>query len=168
MKPDEAFNALQRQELMHKFVEIGKVLLTWAILKNVDMVSFVSCRKKWLLVPQYLELQGGCEVDSWSYSFTGRSCCLLRTCFNKQFWAPLWRTGQQSQPCTRWFPGSNLVGAPTFRTTFPLTKRFNNHARFKIVCIKNPLPQINKKTLSAQQYCPLQAVQLLLQTNLDH
>lgn len=39
MKPEEAFNALQRQELMHKFVEIGKVLLTWAILKNVDMVS---------------------------------------------------------------------------------------------------------------------------------
>lgn len=38
MKPDEAFNALQRQELHHKFVEIGKVLLTWAILKNVDMV----------------------------------------------------------------------------------------------------------------------------------
>ena len=39
MKPEEAFNALQRQELLHKFVEIGKVLLTWAILKNVDMVS---------------------------------------------------------------------------------------------------------------------------------
>ncbi|XP_020299995.1 protein unc-80 homolog isoform X4 [Pseudomyrmex gracilis] len=38
MKPEDAFNALQRQELMHKFVEIGKVLLTWAILKNVDMV----------------------------------------------------------------------------------------------------------------------------------
>jgi len=39
MKPEEAFNGLQRQELLHKFVEIGKVLLTWAILKNVDMVS---------------------------------------------------------------------------------------------------------------------------------
>ncbi|EFN65650.1 Uncharacterized protein KIAA1843 [Camponotus floridanus] len=38
MKPEDAFNALQKQELMHKFVEIGKVLLTWAILKNVDMV----------------------------------------------------------------------------------------------------------------------------------
>ncbi|KYN10340.1 Protein unc-80 like protein, partial [Trachymyrmex cornetzi] len=38
MKQEDAFNALQRQELMHKFVEIGKVLLTWAILKNVDMV----------------------------------------------------------------------------------------------------------------------------------
>ncbi|KAJ8947309.1 hypothetical protein NQ318_004561 [Aromia moschata] len=38
MKPDIAFNALQNQELLHKFVEIGKVLLTWAILKNVDMV----------------------------------------------------------------------------------------------------------------------------------
>jgi hypothetical protein len=39
MKPEDAFNALQKQELLHKFVEIGKVLLTWAILKNVDMVS---------------------------------------------------------------------------------------------------------------------------------
>ncbi|XP_059612441.1 protein unc-80 homolog isoform X4 [Phlebotomus argentipes] len=38
MKPEEAFYALQKQELMRKFVEIGKVHLTWAILKNVDMV----------------------------------------------------------------------------------------------------------------------------------
>ncbi|CAH0559503.1 unnamed protein product [Brassicogethes aeneus] len=38
MKPETAFDALQKQELLHKFVEIGKVLLTWAILKNVDMV----------------------------------------------------------------------------------------------------------------------------------
>ncbi|XP_038219466.1 protein unc-80 homolog isoform X2 [Zerene cesonia] len=38
MEPEEAFNKLQQQELLHKFVEIGKVLLTWAILKNVDMV----------------------------------------------------------------------------------------------------------------------------------
>lgn len=42
MKPEEAFKGLQRQELIHKFVEIGKVLLTWAILKNVDMVSAIS------------------------------------------------------------------------------------------------------------------------------
>lgn len=41
MKPEEAFNGLQRQELIHKFVEIGKVLLTWAILKNVDMVIYL-------------------------------------------------------------------------------------------------------------------------------
>ncbi|XP_073952386.1 unc80, NALCN channel complex subunit isoform X3 [Choristoneura fumiferana] len=38
MEPDDAFNKLQQQELLSKFVEIGKVLLTWAILKNVDMV----------------------------------------------------------------------------------------------------------------------------------
>ncbi|XP_050309913.1 protein unc-80 homolog isoform X2 [Anthonomus grandis grandis] len=38
MEPEEAFHALQKQELVHKFVESGKVLLTWAILKNVDMV----------------------------------------------------------------------------------------------------------------------------------
>jgi protein unc-80 len=38
MRPEEAYKALQRQELIKKFVEIGKVHLTWAILKNVDMV----------------------------------------------------------------------------------------------------------------------------------
>ncbi|KAJ8665380.1 hypothetical protein QAD02_007042, partial [Eretmocerus hayati] len=38
MKPEDAFKALQEQELVHKFTEIGKVMLTWAILKNVDMV----------------------------------------------------------------------------------------------------------------------------------
>lgn len=41
MKPEDAFRALQKQELNHKFVEIGKVLLTWAILKNVDMVLLI-------------------------------------------------------------------------------------------------------------------------------
>lgn len=38
MRTEEAFSALQKQELIKKFVEIGKVHLTWAILKNVDMV----------------------------------------------------------------------------------------------------------------------------------
>ncbi|EDW38859.1 GL13705 [Drosophila persimilis] len=38
MRPEESFLALQKQELSKKFVEIGKVHLTWAILKNVDMV----------------------------------------------------------------------------------------------------------------------------------
>lgn len=41
MEPDEAFQKLQEQELLQKFVEIGKVLLTWAILKNVDMVRML-------------------------------------------------------------------------------------------------------------------------------
>ena len=38
MRTTEAFDALQKQELVKKFMEIGKVHLTWAILKNVDMV----------------------------------------------------------------------------------------------------------------------------------
>lgn len=40
MRAPVARAALQRQELLHKFLEIGKVHLTWAILKNVDMVIF--------------------------------------------------------------------------------------------------------------------------------
>lgn len=50
MPTQEAFNALQQQELVKKFVEIGKVHLTWAILKNVDMVinqcSFANFKVK--------------------------------------------------------------------------------------------------------------------------
>lgn len=42
MPPNEAFHALQKHELVKKFVEIGKVHLTWAILKNVDMVSLLT------------------------------------------------------------------------------------------------------------------------------
>lgn len=41
MKSNDAFDALQNQELVKKFVEIGKVHLTWAILKNVDMVILI-------------------------------------------------------------------------------------------------------------------------------
>jgi len=33
MRPEESFLALQKQELTKKFVEIGKVHLTWAILR---------------------------------------------------------------------------------------------------------------------------------------
>ncbi|KAG7310085.1 hypothetical protein JYU34_004625 [Plutella xylostella] len=38
LPPEQAFERLQHQELLLKFRETGKVLLTWAILKNVDMV----------------------------------------------------------------------------------------------------------------------------------
>ncbi|KAF4517233.1 hypothetical protein B566_EDAN005287 [Ephemera danica] len=41
MRPEEAYNALQKSALTLKFVEIGKVMLTWAILKNVDMFMWV-------------------------------------------------------------------------------------------------------------------------------
>lgn len=41
MRAPVARAALQRQELLHKFLEIGKVHLTWAILKNVDMVNYL-------------------------------------------------------------------------------------------------------------------------------
>lgn len=49
MEPDEAFQKLQEQELLQKFVEIGKVLLTWAILKNVDMVCTCILYLIWTL-----------------------------------------------------------------------------------------------------------------------
>lgn len=59
MKPDKAFNALQKQELVHKFVEIGKVLLTWAILKNVDMV--INFNFNLNLYSTYTFLEGGAK-----------------------------------------------------------------------------------------------------------
>ena len=37
-KPQEAYNELQAQCFGLKFVEMGKVMLTWGILKNVNQV----------------------------------------------------------------------------------------------------------------------------------
>ncbi|XP_025829365.1 protein unc-80 homolog [Agrilus planipennis] len=72
MQPENAFNALQKQELVHKFVEIGKVLLTWAILKNVDMVvqRVVFLHEELMKLPSFprkalesdLELYKGGEI----------------------------------------------------------------------------------------------------------
>lgn len=78
MKPEDAFNALQRQELVHKFVEIGKVLLTWAILKNVDMVvqRVVFLHEELMKLPSFprkaleadLDLYKGGEIGRVSYN----------------------------------------------------------------------------------------------------
>lgn len=50
MEPEEAYNALQKQAFILKYVEIGKVLLTWAILKNVDMVGLKTVKFKRVLI----------------------------------------------------------------------------------------------------------------------
>lgn len=88
MKPDDAFNLLQQQELMHKFVEIGKVLLTWAILKNVDMVvqRVVFLHEELMKLPSFprkaleanLELYKGGEIGRvriWMFDFS--SCVII-------------------------------------------------------------------------------------------
>ncbi|XP_023318464.1 protein unc-80 homolog isoform X2 [Trichogramma pretiosum] len=65
MEPEEAFNALQREELTHKFVEIGKVLLTWAILKNVDMVvqRVVFLHEELMKLPSFPRKALECDLD---------------------------------------------------------------------------------------------------------
>ena len=77
MEPEEAFNALQREEFTQKFVEIGKVLLTWAILKNVDMVvqRVVFLHEELMKLPSFprkaldsnLELYKGGELGKVSF-----------------------------------------------------------------------------------------------------
>lgn len=77
MKPEESFLALQKQELSKKFVEIGKVHLTWAILKNVDMVvqRVVFLHEELMKLPAFprkalevdLDLHHGGEYGKVSY-----------------------------------------------------------------------------------------------------
>lgn len=38
MEPDAAYDALQRQAFTLKLLEIGKVLMSWSILKRPDQV----------------------------------------------------------------------------------------------------------------------------------
>ncbi|XP_011346095.1 protein unc-80 homolog isoform X3 [Ooceraea biroi] len=74
MKPEDAFNALQRQELVHKFVEIGKVLLTWAILKNVDMVvqRVVFLHEELMKLPSFPRKALEADLDLYKGGEVGR------------------------------------------------------------------------------------------------
>lgn len=76
MKPEDAFNALQRQELVHKFVEIGKVLLTWAILKNVDMVvqRVVFLHEELMKLPSFPRKALEADLDLYKGGEIGRVC----------------------------------------------------------------------------------------------
>ncbi|KAI5728949.1 hypothetical protein M8J77_023574 [Diaphorina citri] len=74
LKTDEAFNALQQQELLHKFIEIGKVLLTWAILKNVDMVvqRVVFLHEELMKLPSFPRKALDTDLDLYKGGIMGR------------------------------------------------------------------------------------------------
>ncbi|XP_061939228.1 protein unc-80 homolog isoform X3 [Apis cerana] len=90
MKPEDAFNALQRQELVHKFVEIGKVLLTWAILKNVDMVvqRVVFLHEELMKLPSFPRRALEADLDLYKGGEIGRELLGLDV-MHKFMWVKL-------------------------------------------------------------------------------
>ncbi|XP_065337258.1 protein unc-80 homolog isoform X7 [Cloeon dipterum] len=74
MEPEEAYNALQKQAFILKFVEIGKVLLTWAILKNVDMVvqRVVFLHEELMKLPSFPRKALESELDLYKGGEMGR------------------------------------------------------------------------------------------------
>ncbi|CAK9824157.1 Protein unc-80 homolog [Anthophora retusa] len=90
MKPEDAFNALQRQELLHKFVEIGKVLLTWAILKNVDMVvqRVVFLHEELMKLPSFPRRALEADLDLYKGGEIGRELLGLDV-MHKFMWVKL-------------------------------------------------------------------------------
>ncbi|XP_043521274.1 protein unc-80 homolog isoform X3 [Frieseomelitta varia] len=90
MKPEDAFNALQRQELIHKFVEIGKVLLTWAILKNVDMVvqRVVFLHEELMKLPSFPRRALEADLDLYKGGEIGRELLGLDV-MHKFMWVKL-------------------------------------------------------------------------------
>ncbi|KOC65753.1 Protein unc-80 like protein, partial [Habropoda laboriosa] len=90
MKPEDAFNTLQRQELIHKFVEIGKVLLTWAILKNVDMVvqRVVFLHEELMKLPSFPRRALEADLDLYKGGEIGRELLGLDV-MHKFMWVKL-------------------------------------------------------------------------------
>ncbi|XP_031838289.1 unc80, NALCN channel complex subunit isoform X8 [Nomia melanderi] len=90
MKPEDAYNALQRQELVHKFVEIGKVLLTWAILKNVDMVvqRVVFLHEELMKLPSFPRRALEADLDLYKGGEIGRELLGLDV-MHKFMWVKL-------------------------------------------------------------------------------
>ncbi|XP_029661672.1 protein unc-80 homolog [Formica exsecta] len=97
MKPEDAFNALQRQELMHKFVEIGKVLLTWAILKNVDMVvqRVVFLHEELMKLPSFPRKALEADLDLYKGGEIGRVKTLVN---NSEALTKYYNGPQKSSP----------------------------------------------------------------------
>lgn len=87
MKPEDAFKALQRQELVHKFVEIGKVLLTWAILKNVDMVvqRVVFLHEELMKLPSFPRRALEADLDLYKGGEIGRVSIITGKCAQNYF-----------------------------------------------------------------------------------
>ncbi|XP_034179249.1 unc80, NALCN channel complex subunit isoform X3 [Osmia lignaria lignaria] len=90
MKQEDAFSALQRQELVHKFVEIGKVLLTWAILKNVDMVvqRVVFLHEELMKLPSFPRRALEADLDLYKGGEIGRELLGLDV-MHKFMWVKL-------------------------------------------------------------------------------
>lgn len=81
MKPEDSFLALQRQELTKKFVEIGKVHLTWAILKNVDMVvqRVVFLHEELMKLPSFPRKALEVDLDLHQGGEYGEVCAIYDT-----------------------------------------------------------------------------------------
>ena len=76
MESDVALNALQKHELMQKFTEIGKVHLTWAILKNVDMVvqRVVFLHEELMKLPSFPRKAMDSNMDLYKGGELGKVC----------------------------------------------------------------------------------------------
>ncbi|XP_035712762.1 protein unc-80 homolog isoform X4 [Folsomia candida] len=90
MAPDHAYNALQRQSFILKFLEIGKVTLTWAILKNVDQVMqrVVFLHEELMKLPAFPRKALESDMDIWKGGMMGRELLGLDV-LHKFMWAKL-------------------------------------------------------------------------------
>ncbi|OXA46443.1 Protein unc-80 [Folsomia candida] len=79
MAPDHAYNALQRQSFILKFLEIGKVTLTWAILKNVDQVMqrVVFLHEELMKLPAFPRKALESDMDIWKGGMMGRVTLII-------------------------------------------------------------------------------------------
>ncbi|CAG7787075.1 unnamed protein product [Allacma fusca] len=90
MAPDHAYNALQRQAFILKFLESGKVTLTWAILKNVDQVMqrVVFLHEELMKLPSFPRKALESDMDITKGGMMGRELLGLDV-LHKFMWAKL-------------------------------------------------------------------------------
>ncbi|CAL8099332.1 unnamed protein product [Orchesella dallaii] len=90
MAPDHAYNALQRQSFILKFLESGKVTLTWAILKNVDQVMqrVVFLHEELMKLPSFPRKALESDIDICKGGMMGRELLGLDV-LHKFMWTKL-------------------------------------------------------------------------------
>ena len=80
-KPSTAYNELQKQCFGLKFVEMGKVMLTWGVLKNVNQVvqRVVFLHEDLMKLPSFPRKALEAELDLYANGQMGKVSTIKRT-----------------------------------------------------------------------------------------
>ena len=128
-KPSIAYNELQKQCFGLKFVEMGKVMLTWGVLKNVNQVvqRVVFLHEDLMKLPSFPRKALEAELDLYANGQMGKVSTERSTARGKLEWFSCLRLTSYLLPPPFWDTFYEMGGTrlmTVFTARFPLLASF--------------------------------------------